>query len=377
MSDGTFMLPANPRANYLAHKKEIDAAVARVMESSQYILGQEVKEFEGEFARYIGVRFGIGVGSGTDALRVALMACGIQRGDEVITVSHTAVGTIAAIELCGATPILLDINPSSYTIDQNLIEQAITKQTKAIIPVHLYGHPADMTSILDVASRHGLLAIEDCAQSHGATYKDRKTGAWGNLAAFSFYPTKNVGAIGDGGIVVTDDPALAERARLLREYGWEQRYISRLSGLNSRLDELQAAILRVKLRHLDEENKRRQNLARVYDEMLSATDLIMPTCSLEASHVYHQYVVRSGRRDSLREFLAKRGIGTLIHYPVPIHLQPAYQGRLKCIGKMMNTEKIVKEILSLPMYPELTSEQVAQVAGTIVSWYQNSAHACS
>jgi len=377
MSDGAFMLPANPRANYLAHKKEIDAAVARVMESSQYILGQEVKEFEGEFARYIGVRFGIGVGSGTDALRVALMACGIQRGDEVITVSHTAVGTIAAIELCGATPILLDINPSSYTIDQNLIEQAITKQTKAIIPVHLYGHPADMTSILDVASRHGLLAIEDCAQSHGATYKDRKTGAWGNLAAFSFYPTKNVGAIGDGGIVVTDDPVLAERARLLREYGWEQRYISRLSGLNSRLDELQAAILRVKLRHLDEENERRQNLARVYDEMLSATDLILPTCSLEASHVYHQYVVRSGRRDSLREFLAKRDIGTLIHYPVPIHLQPAYQGRLKCIGKMMNTEKIVKEILSLPMYPELTSEQVAQVAGTIVSWYQNSAHACS
>jgi len=372
MSAQIMLLPSNPRANYLAHKKEIDDAIERVLNSGQYILGPEVKEFENEFARYVGVRLGVGVSSGTDALHLALRACGIKEGDEVITVSHTAVGTVAAIELCGATPVLIDINPSSYTIDPKLIKQAVTQRTKAIIPVHLYGHPAEMTSVLDAASQHKLLVIEDCAQSHGATYKGRKTGAWGDIAAFSFYPTKNLGAIGDGGIVVTNKPAFAERVRLLREYGWEQRYISNLSGLNSRLDELQAAILRIKLRHIDEENKRRQNLAKVYDETLSGTDLILPTCSPEASHVYHQYVVRSRRRDSLREFLLERNIGTLIHYPVPIHLQPAYQGRLKCVGKMMNTEKIVKEILSLPMYPELTSEQVTQVAGTIVSWYQNS-----
>jgi dTDP-4-amino-4,6-dideoxygalactose transaminase len=367
------LLPSNPRANYLAHKKEIDDAIARVLNSGQYILGQEVKEFENEFARYISVRLGVGVSSGTDALYLALRACGIKEGDEVITVSHTAVGTVAAIELCGATPVLIDINPSSYTIDPDQIEQAATQRTKAIIPVHLYGHPAEMTSILDAASRHKLFVIEDCAQSHGASYKGRKTGAWGDIAAFSFYPTKNLGAIGDGGIVVTDKPALADRVRMLREYGWKQRYISDLPGANSRLDELQAAILRIKLRHLDEENEKRQNLARVYSEELAASDLTLPACSPKASHVYHQYVVRSKRRDSLKEFLAKKNIATLVHYPVPIHMQPAYQGRLKCIGNMANTENIAKEILSLPMYPELTAEQVSEVASKILSWCQNKA----
>lgn len=371
MDDRTLLLPCNPRANYLAHKKEIDAAIHRVLDSGQYILGNEVEAFESEFARYVGVRFGVGVGSGTEALHVALMACGIQEGDEVITVSHTAVGTVIPIELCGATPVLLDIDPNSYTLDPDLLEQAITKQTKAILPVHLYGHPAAMTSILNVASEHGLLVIEDCAQSHGATYKGRKAGAWGDISAFSFYPTKNLGAIGDGGIIVTDKPALAEKARLLREYGWEHRYISKIPGLNSRLDELQAAILRIKLRSLDEENHKRRNLAEVYAKILSATDLTLPSCSPEANHVYHQYVVRSRHRDSLRKFLLEKNIGTLIHYPVPIHLQPAYQGRLKRVGKMTNTESIVKKILSLPMYPELTLEQVSQVANTIALWHHN------
>jgi len=362
------LLPCNPKANYLAHKAEIDAAIARVLDSGWYILGQEVTAFETEFAAYIGVRFGIGVGSGTEALHLALRACGVGEGDEVITVSHTAVATVAAIELCGATPVFVDIDLNTYTMAPSQIEQAITKQTKAIIPVHLYGHPADMEGIISIARRHELRVIEDCAQSHGAIYRDRRTGAWGDIAAFSFYPTKNLGAIGDGGIVVTDDPELAELGRLLREYGWRQRYVSDFPGLNSRLDELQAAILRVKLRYLDEENRKRQALAGGYDQMLSSTSLTLPTCASDAIHVYHQYVVRSKRRDALREFLREKGIGTLIHYPVPVHRQPAYQGRLRCFGSMVNTDRIVKEILSLPIYPELELSKVRQVAETIVSW---------
>lgn len=368
MSIPIHILPSNPKANYLAHKDEIDAAIAGVLDSGRYILGQQVTAFENEFAAYIGVRFGIGVGSGTEAIHLALLACGIGAGDEVITVSHTAVATVAAIELCGATPVVVDIDPNTYTIDTNQIESAITQRTKAVIPVHLYGHPADIESTMGVAHRYELRVIEDCAQSHGAVYKGRKTGAWGDIAAFSFYPTKNLGAIGDGGAVATDDPELAEQVRLLREYGWRQRYISDFPGLNSRLDELQAAILRVKLCYLDEENRRRQALAKLYDEVLSATSLKLPTCVPEASHVYHQYVVRSEYRDSLREFLRERGVGTLIHYPVPIHRQAAYQGRLRCADSMVNTEKVAKEILSLPMYPQLTSEQVRQVAEAIVSW---------
>jgi dTDP-4-amino-4,6-dideoxygalactose transaminase len=240
-----------------------------------------------------------------------------------------------------------------------------------IIPVHLYGHPADMPAILDIARRYGLYVIEDCAQSHGAALDRRKTGAWGHIAAFSFYPTKNLGALGDGGMVVTDDADLAERVHLLRQYGWRQRYVSEIAGTNSRLDELQAAILRVKLHYLDAENQRRQALAGAYQELLSSTSLTLPQCAPMARHVYHQYAVRSERRDSLRVFLQERGIGTLIHYPVPIHHQPAYRGRLRCAGSMVNTEKVAEEILSLPMYPELTSEQVRQVAEAIASWDRN------
>lgn len=358
----------DPKANYLAHKVEIDAAIARVLDSGWYILGQEVAAFEQEFAAYIGVRYAIGVGNGTEALHLALRACGIGAGDEVITVSHTAVATVAAIELCGATPVLVDIDLNTYTIDSNQIESAITQRTKAIIPVHLYGHPADMESIMSVAHRCELWVIEDCAQSHGAVYKGRMTGAWGHLAAFSFYPTKNLGAFGDGGAVITDDPQWAERARSLRQYGWRERYVSEIPGLNTRLDELQAAILRVKLRYLDAENRRRQALTDAYKELLSSTSLTLPKCAPMARHVYHQYVVRSERRDSLRVFLQERGIGTLIHYPVSIHHQPAYRGRLRCDGSMVNTEKVAGEILSLPMYPELTAEQVHQVAEAIVSW---------
>lgn len=343
-------------------------AISRVLKSGRYILGQEVEVFEKEFASYVGVRFGIGVGSGTEALHLALRACGIGKDDEVITVSHTAVATVAAIQLCGAAPVLVDIDMDTYTINTKQVEQAITKKTKAIIPVHLYGHPADMERIAEIARHYGLKVIEDCAQSHGAIYKGRKTGGWGDISAFSFYPTKNLGAIGDGGIVVTDNKELAEQVRLLREYGWRQRYISEISGLNSRLDELQAGILRVKLRYLDDENSKRQALASAYNDKLSFSALILPVCNSGVTHVYHQYVVRSSHRDALREFLQKNGIGTLIHYPVPVHQQPAYKNSLRCAPSMENTERAVKEIISLPIYPELTHDMVTHIANAIMEW---------
>jgi len=365
------LLPSNPKANWSAHRKEIESAIDRVLRSGHYILGKQVAAFENEFAGYLGVRSGIGVGNGTDALHLALRACEVGDGDEVITVSHTAVATVAAIELCGAEPVLVDIDPKTYAIDPKAVEQAITKSTKAIIPVHLYGQPADMESIMDIASDHHLHVIEDCAQSHGASYKGRKTGGWGDVAAFSFYPTKNLGALGDGGIVVTDNAGIAERVRLFREYGWRNRYVSEIPGMNSRLDELQAAILRVKLRHLDKENRKRQSLARTYERRLKSTSLVLPTCASDSIHVYHQYVVRHRNRDSLREFLADRGISTLIHYPVPIHQQPAYRGRLRVAGSMTNTEKVANEILSLPMYPELRQTEARRVTETIVTWDQS------
>jgi len=359
---------ANPLANYLAHKEAIDAAIARVLSRGRYILGEEVAAFEQEFAQYIGVRFGIGVGSGTEALHLAMCACEIGSGDEVMTVGHTAVATVAAIELCGAKPVLIDIDPESFTMDPNQIEDAITSRTKAIIPVHLYGHPADMQTIVSIARHHRLHVIEDCAQSHGAIYQGRKTGAWGDIATFSFYPTKNLGAFGDGGIVVTDNPELAERVRLLREYGWRQRNISEIPGLNTRLDELQAAILRVKLRYLDDENSRRHKLAQLYNALLSSTDLVLPKEKGDVCHVYHQYVVRTQRRDTLKAYLKDHGVDTLIHYPVPVHLQPAYRGRLGDKGLLPYTEQVCQEILSLPMYPELSEEQVRWISQLILDW---------
>lgn len=371
VSEPSNIIPSNPKANYLAHKEAIDVAITRTLDSGWYILGPETTEFEKEFAAYIGVAFGIGVGSGTEALHLALRACGIGEGDEVITVSHTAVATVAAIELCGATPVLVDIDKETYTLDPDQIEPAITPRTKALIPVHLYGHPAAMPRIMSIAEQHGLKIIEDCAQAHGAVYAGRKLGSWGQIAAFSFYPTKNLGAMGDGGMIVTNDPALAERVGLLRQYGWRERYISDLPGMNSRLDELQSAILRVKLCYLNEENVKRQVLANAYDAQLSDTSLILPKPMPGASHVYHQYVVRSEHRDALRAFLRERGIGTLVHYPVPVHLQPAYQSRLRCIGNMAHTEKAAGEILSLPMYPELTPAQARQVAQAILSWVRS------
>lgn len=362
------ILGANPRLQYLAHKTEIDDALRRVLDEGRYILGAEVKAFEADFAAYIGVKYGIGVGSGTEALSLALMAGGVEPGDEVITVSHTAVATVAAIERIGATAVLVDIDPNFYTIDPQRLAAAITPKTKAIVPVHLYGQAVDLDPILDLAWTHELRLIEDCAQAHGAAYKDKRIGAYGDLACFSFYPTKNLGALGDGGMVVTDQPELAERLRLLREYGWAERYVSHIPGWNSRLDELQAAVLRVKLQYLDQENATRARIAAMYQAGLSGCRLTLPASRPEATHVYHQYVVRTPHREALRHHLKDKGIAALVHYPVPVHLQPAYQGRLPGRNKLPETEQAASEVLSLPLYPGLREEQVQAVIEAIRSF---------
>lgn len=359
----------SPKAGYLAHKQEIDEAVARVFDGGVYVLGAEVEAFEREFARWLGARFAVGVASGTDALQSALRIGGVGPGDAVFTVSHTAVATVAAIELAGAVPVLVDVDPASYTLDVNRLEDAVracsAARPKAVLPVHLYGRPADMPGILDISRRHGLFVVEDCAQSHGASIGDVKTGCFGHAAAFSFYPTKNLGALGDGGAVVTNDPGLAEKAFQLRQYGWNQERLSESSGLNSRLDEIQAAVLRVKLRHLDAENARRWQIADLYRSRLANLRLELPEETPGHTHVYHQFVVRSAARDQLRRRLRDLGIGTLVHYPVPVHLQPAYAARLAAPGGLTETERICREVLSLPMFAQLTDAELDSVCRAV------------
>ncbi|MCP4110683.1 MAG: DegT/DnrJ/EryC1/StrS family aminotransferase [Desulfobacteraceae bacterium] len=362
------ILCSNPKAQYLSYKDETDAAISRVLEKGWYILGQEVKAFEEEFASYIGVSYGIGVGSGTDAIHLALCSCGIGQGDEVITVSHTAVATVAAIELSGATPVLADIEPEFFTLDPDKLEAMITPKTKAVIPVHLYGQPADLDIIMEIAAKYHLQVIEDCAQAHGAYYKDRRVGSYGDMACYSFYPTKNLGALGDGGMVVTNDEKLAEKAKLLREYGWAERYVSHIAGWNTRLDEIQAAILRVKLKYLDDDNSKRQHIAEIYNRELNTTNLILPEKRKNSSHVCHLYVIRSKKRDELLAFLREKGIGTLIHYPVPVHLQPAYK-HLSKSDSLPKTEQIADEIISLPIYPELSESEIQTVVKSVAEFF--------
>lgn len=354
------------RAAYLAVQGEIDAAVAAALDSGWYILGRQTAAFEAEFAAYTGTAGCVGVNSGTDALVLALRACGIGRGDEVITVAHTAVATVAAIRAADAVPVLVDIDPSTYTMDPAALEAAITPATRAVIPVHLYGQAADLTAIEAITRRHRLYLIEDCAQAHGATLDGRPLGSFGDLAAFSFYPTKNLGALGDGGAVVGRDVALLDRVRLLREYGWTPaaRYVSQIEGINSRLDELQAAVLRVKLRHLDKQNDARRALAAVYEDLLPPA-VVRPTVRAGATHVYHLYVVRVPHRDAVRSALEAEGIGTAIHYPVPVHQQPAYGPDIVRCGPLPVTEWAAGQILSLPMYPLLTADTVARVADAL------------
>jgi dTDP-4-amino-4,6-dideoxygalactose transaminase len=373
------LLSANPKASYLAHKREIDSAVQAVMENGRYILGEQVSLFEAEFARYIGVSWGIGVGTGTDAVLIGLRACDIGPGDGVLSVSHTAVATVCAIHLSGATPILVDIDPLTFTIDVEHLEQTITSDTqhriKAIIPVHLYGHTVDMHRVMDIARRHELYVIEDCAQAHGARCRGQRVGSFGHFGAFSFYPTKNLGAIGDGGALVTNDSNLAKKACALRQYGWQERYRSDTSGMNSRLDELQAAVLRVKLRYLEEENQRRRHIARMYNDLLSPSTLDLPKEAAHAAHVYHQYVVRSHQRASLKTFLDQNGVQTAILYPHPVHLQQGYVGKVVVgAGGMTETERVCQEILSLPIYPELTDEEVRRISALSLSWDRTREH---
>ncbi len=356
---------------YQAIKDEIDQAVARVLDSARFILGPEVAAFEEELAAYVGARFGVGVGSGTEALHLALWALDIGPGDEVITVSHTAMATVAAIELAGARPVLVDIHPESFNLDPAKLEAAITPHTKAVIPVHLYGQAADLDPILAIARRHGLAVVEDAAQAHGAEYRGKRVGALGALGCFSFYPTKNLGAYGDGGMVVTNDAALAERLRLLRQYGWKERYQSSIQGANSRLDELQAAILRVKLRHLDGWNQARRHLASLYDRLLAGGPVVTPQEMAYGRHVYHLYVVRSPHRQELQSYLTSTGVVTLVHYPVPVHLQEAYAHLGHGPGSLPVTEAAAGEILSLPLFPELTEREVQTVSSLIAAFAQS------
>lgn len=356
------------RAAYWAHKAAIDAAVQRVLESGWYILGREVESFEAEFAGFCGAAGAVGVNSGTDAIYLALRALDIGPGDEVITTAHTAVATAAAITLSGATPVFADIDPSTYTLDPAALAEAMTPRTRAVIPVHLYGRPADMDPILDVARAAGLAVIEDCAQAHGATYHGRPVGTLGDVGCFSFYPTKNLGALGDGGCVISNHLALLVRLRLLREYGWtpQARYVSQIQGTNSRLDEMQAAILRVRLPRLADDNAARANLAALYAQLLPP-QLILPHAAPDRTHVWHLYVVRTqaALRDSLRARLAAQGIGTGIHYPVPIHRQPAYAHGGARFGDLPVTERIAREIISLPLNPTLTPAQVERVGAAL------------
>ena len=354
---------------YATIQAEIDAATARVLKGGWYILGPEVKAFEKELAEYIGTQFAIGVGSGTEAIHIALLVLGIGAGDEVITVPNTAVATVAAIELTGARPVLVDVRDDTMLMDVEKIERAITPRTKAIIPVHLFGQSADLDPILAIARAHKIFVLEDCAQAHGATYRGKRVGSIGDIAAFSFYPTKNLGAYGDGGAITTNNSELAQRIDLLRQYGWRERYTSDIKGMNSRLDELQAAILRVKLRHLDAWNQARRERAALYTELLRT--VTPPREMPYGEAVYHLYVVQSPKRDALVEHLKTRGIGTMIQYPHTIHLQPAYTNLGYRAGSFPVAERLAREIVSLPLYPELSLDDVRMIA-SIVNQFDSS-----
>ncbi len=361
------MIPwAAPAAQYRAHKDAIAAAIARVLDSGAYILGGEVETFERAFAAHCGVAHAVGVGNGTDALILALRALGVGAGDEVITVSHTALATVAAVIATGATPVLVDIDAATSTIDPSLIEASVTPRSKAIVAVHLYGQPADLDAIGAIAKRHGLKLVEDCAQAAGAGYRGRRVGSIGDIASFSFYPTKNLGAIGDGGAVTTPDAGLATRVRRLRQYGWNEARETEDVGLNSRLDPLQAAILSAKLPHLDADNARRAAIAERYARGLAGLPLGLPQARPDAAHVYHLYVVAADDRDALIAHLAKQGVGTAVHYPVPAHRHKGYAERVRIpAAGLPVTDRLVGRILSLPIYPELTDAEADRVIAAI------------
>lgn len=342
---------------------EIDRSLQRVMQRGDFVLGEETEALEKDFSEYIGTKWGVGVNSGSDALLLSLQALEIGKGDEVITVSHTFTSTADAVVRNGAEPVFVDVDPETFCMDAALVEERISERTKALLPVHIYGHPADMDAILELARDYNLYVVEDACQAHGAKYKGKRVGGLGHLGCFSFYPTKNLGACGDGGMVVADDEMLASRLRSLRNYGLREKFHKEMMGLNSRLDEIQAAILRTKLKHLDRWNERRRNIARQYSSAFEDTDLVLPVEKTYAQHIYHLFAVRYKKRDLLQKLL-KYQVQTLIHYPIPVHQQKAYRiriGKVECIKELPVTEAVCKEVLSLPMHPYLTDEEVAEV----------------
>lgn len=356
------MIPvANPLAQTKRFEADISSAIDRVMASGRYILGPEVESLEVEFASFIGAKFAIGVANATDALSIVLRALDIGPGDEVITVSMTAVATVAAIRMVGATPVLVDVESDFYTISPSLIDAAISPRTRAVIPVHLYGQPADLKSIVEVCSRRGIPVIEDASQAHGAAISGNRVGSIGLAGVFSCYPTKNLGAIGDAGLITTNDPVLARQLRKLRQYGWEERNWSTESGVNSRLDEIQAAILRVKLKSLDQDNNRRIQIATRYLYELSELPISLPVIRPEAHHVWHLFVVRVPRREHLRTQMMKHGVSTAVHYPFPVHVQDAYRGQVVIPAPLNTSEQYAASVLSLPIYPELSDSEIEDV----------------
>jgi dTDP-4-amino-4,6-dideoxygalactose transaminase len=369
MPDSSIQVPfLDLRAQYQSIKPEIDAAIARVLDTSQFVLGAEVAGFEQEFAAYNGAAECIALNSGTSALHLALLAAGVGPGDDVITVPFTFVASVAAILYVGARPVLVDIDPRSFAMDPAAIEAAITPRTKAIMPVHLYGHPTDMDPIMKVARHHGLVVIEDAAQAHGAKYKGRPVGILGDIACFSFYPTKNLGAYGEGGAVTTDNPGYAHKIRMLRDWGQNRKYHHLLRGFNYRMEGLQGAILRVKLRHLDQWTEARRAAASKYNRLLADCGVELPREMPWALHVYHVYTLRTKDRDSLQAALQREGIQTAVHYALPVHLQPAYADLGYSRGAFPQSEKAAEEVLSLPLYPEITDSQIQKVAQALTSF---------
>lgn len=353
------------RAQYVSIKDEVDAAIRGVLDDCAYVGGVSLDHFERDFAVYCRARYAIGVANGTDALHLALRAVGVGADHEVIAPAHTFIATAAAIEMSGARPVFVDVDPETYTMDPTGVEAAITPRTRAIIPVHLYGQPVDMQPILEVADQRDLVVIEDAAQAHGAEYRGQRVGGIGHLGCFSFYPSKNLGAYGDGGAVTTNDAELARRVSQLRDHGRISKYEHSVVGYNSRLDALQAAVLRVKLQHLDEWNRQRQRVAAWYDEALALAGLAPPRVRPDSTHVYHLYVVRTATREEFRSRLESEGISTGVHYPIPLHLQPAFRHLGYRIGDLPASEAAANQVFSLPIFPELTRAQVESIAGII------------
>jgi dTDP-4-amino-4,6-dideoxygalactose transaminase len=357
-------------AQYLPLKDEIFSGMEKVFESMHLFLGENVQALEKEFAQFCGAQFGIGVSDGTTALHIILRALGIGAGDEVITVSHTFIATAEAIVLAGATPVFVDVVGDTCLMDVTQVEAKITPRTKAILPVHLYGQTVDMDSLQQIASRHNLKVIEDACQAHGASYKGRRAGSLGDAAGFSFYYSKNLGALGEGGFISTSDPEIARKARMIRDHGSERRYYHDMIGFNGRLDEIQAVVLRAKLPHLAEYNELRRKHAHKYNELLANTPVVTPYEHPGNQHIYHMYVIQAPRRDELQVWLKERGIGTGIHYPVPIHLQNSLSSLGGKKGDFPVTEKVVDQILSLPMYAELSDDAIQAVASAIQEFYK-------